>query len=123
MMPLDENPKYVDNGIRCNPINQWKVDTWQVREPNLDSSFLPNGLGGKITERKGKREKGRDSRKRGFNFSLNFMAIGPSNPSEPRSKVAPYDKSYAWTPVLWSFKKLQKIGVFSYSIYFQFKSH
>ena len=60
MMPLDENPKYVDNGIRCNPINQWKVDTWQVREPNLDSSFLPNGLGGKITERKGKREKGRD---------------------------------------------------------------
>ena len=38
--------------IRCNPINQWKVDMWQVRGPNLDSSLLPNGLGGKIRERK-----------------------------------------------------------------------
>ena len=75
MMPLDENPKYVDNGIRCNCINQWKVDMWQVRGPDLDSSLLPNGLGGKIRERKGKREKGMDFRERGSNFSLNFPTI------------------------------------------------
>ena len=57
-----------------------------------------------MRERKGKREKGRDFRERGSNFSLNFPAIRPSNPG----------KSYAWTPVLWSFDKLQKVGVFSY---------
>ena len=87
---------------------------WQVREPNLDSSLLLNGLGGKIRERKGKREKGRDLRERCSNFSLNFLTIGPSNPGEPRSKVAPHGKSYAWTPILWSFDKLREEGVFSY---------
>ena len=29
MMPLDENPKYVDKEDKGNPINQWKVDMWQ----------------------------------------------------------------------------------------------
>ena len=29
---------------------------WQVREPNLDSSLLPNGLGGKL-EREKERER------------------------------------------------------------------
>ena len=96
---------------------------WQVRGPNLDSSLLPNGLGGKIRERKGKREKGRDFRKKGSNFSLNFPAIGPSNLGESRSKVAPHDKSYAWTPVLWSFDKIRKVGVFSYWVYFRLKRH
>ena len=93
---------------------------WQVRRPNLDSSLLPHGLGGKIREIKGKREKGKDLRERGSNFSINFPAIGLSNPGEPRSKVAPHDKSYTWTPILWSFDKLLKVGVFSYSLYFLF---
>ena len=96
----------MDNGIRCNHINQLKVDMGQVREPNLDSSLLLNGLGGKIRERKGKRDKGRNFRERGSNFSLNYPAIGSSNLGEPRSKVAPNGKSYTWTPVLWSFDKL-----------------
>ena len=36
-------------------------------------------------------------------FSLNISVIGPSNPDEPRGKVAPHCKSYAWVPVLLSF--------------------
>ena len=46
--------------------------------------------------------------KRGFlervsNSSLNFPVIGQSNLGEPRGKVAPHGKSYAWIPVLGSF--------------------
>ena len=55
-------------------------------------------------------------------FSLELPAIGPSVSGEARSKVAPHDKGYAWAPVLRSFDKLQKVGVFSYLVYFQFKS-
>ena len=51
------------------------------------------------------------------NFSLDFLAIGPSVSGEARSKVAPHDKGYAWAPVLGSFDKLQKVGVFSYLVY------
>ena len=40
--------------------------------------------------------------------------IGSSNPGEPRGKVAPHGKGYVWVPVLWSFDKLMKVGVFSY---------
>ena len=47
---------------------------------------------------------------------LDFPAIGPSVSGEARSKVAPHDKSYAWAPVLGSFDKLRKVGVFSYLI-------
>ena len=71
----------MDKEDKGNPINQWKVDMWQVRGPKLDSSLLPNGFGRKIRERKGNREKGRDLRERDSNFSLNFPAIEPSNPS------------------------------------------
>ena len=62
-------------------------------------------------------------RERGSTFSLKFPMIGPSNPSELRDKVAPHGKSSAWTPVLWSFDKLRKVGVFSYLVYFRLKSH
>ena len=42
--------------------------------------------------------------------------IGPSNLSEPRDKVAPYGKNYAWISVLWSFDKIEEVGVFSYLV-------
>ena len=56
------------------------------------------------------------SRERVSNFSLDFPAIGPLVSGEARSKVAPHGKSYLWAPILWSFDKLQKVGVFSYLI-------
>ena len=55
-------------------------------------------------------------RERGSNFSLDFSAIGSSVSDEVRSKVAPHGKGYAWTPVLGSFEKLWKVGVFSYLV-------
>ena len=51
------------------------------------------------TERKGGRVKVRSS-----HFSLNFLAIGPSNPGEARGKVDPHCKGYAWVLGLWSFE-------------------
>ena len=56
------------------------------------------------------------------NLSLDFSMIGPSVSVEARSKVAPHGKGYAWAPVLGSFDNLRKVGVFSYSVYFRFKS-
>ena len=53
------------------------------------------------------------------NFSLDFLVIGPSDSGEPRDKVA----SHGRILVLWSFDKLRKVGVFSYLVYFQLKSH
>ena len=49
---------------------------------------------GKIGERKGRREKGRDFKERCSNFSLNFPAIGPSVSGEVRSTVAFHSKGY-----------------------------
>ena len=43
-------------------------------------------------------------------FSLEFPAIGPSDPGEPRDKVAPHCKSYEWVPVLWSFDNYGRLG-------------
>ena len=62
---------------------------WQVRGPNLDSSLLRNGLGGKIRERKGKREKGRDFKERGSNFSLNFLVRDRRIPASQETKLLP----------------------------------
>ena len=47
-------------------------------------------------------------------FSLDFLAIKPAASDETKGKVDPHGKGYAWVPVLWSFDKLQKVGVFSY---------
>ena len=66
--------------------------------------------------------KGRDLRERGSTFSLEFPAIRPSISDEAKSGVAPQDKGYAWALVLWSFDKLREVGIFSYSVYFRFKS-
>ena len=70
-----------------------------------------------------KRDKERIFRERDYNFSLKFPVTGPSNFGEPRDKVSPHGKSYAWTLVLWSFNKLWKVGVFSYLVYFRLKRH
>ena len=61
-------------------------------------------------------------RERSSTFSLEFPTIGLSVFGEAISKVAPHGKGYAWVPVLWSFDKLQEVGVFSYSVIFGFKS-
>ena len=55
-----------------------------------------------------------DFRERSSIFSLEFPDIGQSVSGEARSKVAPHCKGYAWVPVLGSFDKLRKVGVFSY---------
>ena len=72
-------------------------------------------------EKEGERKEG-IFRERVSNFSPNFLAIGPSNSSKARSKVTPHGKGYAWVPVLWSFDKLRKVGVFSYLVYSLVKS-
>ena len=60
---------------------------------------------------------------RSSHFSLDFPAIGLSNPGETRGKVDPHCKSYVWAPVLWSFDKLREVGVFSYFSCSLAKSH
>ena len=45
----------------------------------------------------------------------------PSDRFEPRSKVAPHDKDYAWAPVSGVIGKLHEIGVLSYLLYLLFK--
>ena len=78
---------------------------------------------GKIErEKEGERKEG-IFRKRVSNLSLNFPAIGPSNSGKTRSKVALRCKGYAWAPVLCEFQQLREVGVFSYLVYFRFKSH
>ena len=49
------------------------------------------------------KERGKEGeifRERGSIFSLDFLAIGPSNPGEARGKVDPHCKGYAWVPGL-----------------------
>ena len=65
---------------------------------------------------------GENFRDRVFNFSLGFSAIGPSVSGGARIIVAPHCKGYAWAPVLGSFNKLWKVGVFSYLVYSLAKS-
>ena len=69
--------------------------------------------GGREIKTKRERErKERDFRERSSTFSLELPAIGPSVFGEARSKVSPHGKGYTWVPVLWSFDKLQEVGVF-----------
>ena len=57
-----------------------------------------------------------NSREKKSNFSLDFLVFGPSDFVGPRSNVVLRSKGYAWAPVLVSFDKLRKVGVFSYLI-------
>ena len=69
----------------------------------LDPTGLDEGKERENRERKERGEEEEDFRERGSTFSLNFSAIGMSNPGETRSKVDPHRKSYIWAPILWSF--------------------
>ena len=79
-------------------------------------------MGKREGKRKGKKEE-KVFRERVSNFSLDFSAIGPAVSDETRSEVDPHCKSYEWVPILWSFKKLREVGVFSYLFYSLAKSH
>ena len=88
--------------------NQWWLDMWHERTSPLDPSS-PNRFWEKEKERQRERkEEDFRERERESTFSLDFLAIGPSNPSETRGKVDLRCKGYAWVPVLWSFKKSEK---------------
>ena len=94
---------------------------------SLLSSILTKGVGrgeerGGEEQIVGERKVWDLFRERSSTFSLEFQAIGPSIFDEARSKVSPHGKGYAWVHVLWSFDKLQEVGVFSYSVIFGFKS-
>ena len=65
------------------------------REKNIFSSLFGAGI------RQWREET--DFRERKSNFSLDFLAIGPSVPDESRGKVGLRCKGYTWTPILWSF--------------------
>ena len=84
-------------------MSQWKLDTWQVRGPNLDQS----GLGGKGRERETNREREIENervfRERGSTFSLSFLRIGLVSGSGARGRVDPHSESFASRPVLGSF--------------------
>ena len=84
------------------------------REKNIFSSFWP-----------GIRQWGEktDFTERESNFSLDFPAFGPSVLVGARGEVGLRCKGYSWTPVLWSFDKFQKVGVFSYLVIPCLKSH
>ena len=75
------------------------LDMWHERTSPLDPSS-PNRFWEKEKEREKKES---FCKERVSTFSLNFSVIDPSNPGEPRGKVAPRYKSYAWIPILWSF--------------------
>ena len=63
---------------------------------------------GKIEREKKEEREMRNCRKRVSTFSLDFLAIGPSNSGETRSKVEPHGKGYVWVPVLWSFNNSKR---------------
>ena len=93
-----------------------------AREDNSLDQVDPTSLGEREGINRGIGERKEwDFRERSFTFSLKFPAIGPSVSGETRSKVAPHGKGYARVPVLGSFDKIQKVGVFSYLIYPLFK--
>ena len=93
-----------------------------AREDNSLDQVYATSLGerGGTNRGKGERKCG-IFRERSSTFSLEFPAIGLSVFGETRSKVAPHGEGYAWVPVLGSFDKLRKVGVFSYLIYPLFK--
>ena len=70
------------------------------REKNIFSSIFRAG----IRQWRGET----DIRERKSNLSLDFPAIGPSVPDEPRGKVALRCKGYAWVPVLRSFDNYER---------------
>ena len=93
-----------------------------AREDNSLDQVDPTSLGEREGTNRGIGERKEwDFRERSSTFSLEFPVIGPSVSGETRSKVTPHSKGYSWVPILGSFDKLRKVGVFSYLIYPLFK--
>ena len=116
----------MDKGVRKILGANDRLTCGKKRTSPLDPILtkLVGGVGGREGNKPRKeRERERIFRERDSNFSQNFSVIGPLNSGETRSKVGPHCKSYTWVPVLWSFDKLREVGVFSYLVYFQLKSH
>ena len=72
------------------------------RKDNSLNQCLTNLLGGGEQTERGEKEEEESFRMRSSHFSLDFPAIGPSNPDETKDKVGPHCKSYVWLPILWS---------------------
>ena len=84
-----------------------------AREDNSLDQVYPTNLGeGEGTNCGIGERKKWDFRERSSTFSLGLPAIGLSVSNEARSKVASHGKGYTWVLVLWSFDKLQEVGVF-----------
>ena len=94
-----------------------------ARKDNSLDPCLTNLFGRGDSKLKRGEIKEKDFREISYTLSLEFPVIGPSNLNELRGKVAPHGKSYAWVPILWSFNKLRKVGVFSYLIISCLKCH
>ena len=109
---MEENPQL--RWIRGNPK---RLRIGQVASEMTSHLTLIFSQSRGEEEREMEGEKGEEGvRERNSTFSLDFPAIGPSNPGEARGKVDPHCKGYAWVLGLWSFDKLREVGVFSYLI-------
>ena len=53
-------------------------------------------------------------RERSTSFSLGYLEIRPSAVFGTRSKTALRGEGFAWVPDIWSFLKLQEVGVSPY---------
>ena len=89
-----------------------------AREDNSLDQVDPTSLGEEEGANReiGERKEWDFFRERSSILSLEFLATGPSDSGEARSKVAPHCKGYMWALVLRSFDKLQEVEVFSYLI-------
>ena len=95
---------------------------WQVRGPNLDSSLLPNRLGGKYEREKERNRKEGIFRERVSNFSIIPDDRTVESRGAKRQSCSPGQGLRVDTDFV-ELRLLREIGVFSYSIYFRFKSH
>ena len=93
------------------------------RKDNSLDPCLTNQLGGGEKTERGEKEEEESFRVRSSHFSLDFPVIGSSNSGKTRSKVDPHCKSYMWVPEVWTFDKLQEVGVFSYLDILCLKGH
>ena len=87
---------------------------WQERGPNLDSSLLPNGLGGKLEREKEKKEKGRDLRERGSTFSLKFSDDQTVGSRRAKRQSCSTLQGLCVGTGFEEFRQLREVGVFSY---------
>ena len=86
---------------------------WQEKGPNLDSSLLPNGLGGKL-EREKEREKGRYFRERDSTFSLKFSGDRTVGSRRDKRQSCSKLQGLCVGTGFEEFRQLREVGVFSY---------